>query len=172
MGLRNSTHGGLSKKISSRRPLYTGFSAGFSPKKTYLVGRVGVEPTRCHHRRILSPLRLPIPPPPQLWYFGVISGVFSYIWCALGIMNIWFFRESSGCQFLKDTHTISLFSIQQKSPSRWMNIAWKIHVLQLNSAHFLQLLINSLALLKPLTPLFNFGSYCLLISNLEELFAL
>ena len=26
------------------------------------VARVGVEPTRCHHRRILSPLRLPIPP--------------------------------------------------------------------------------------------------------------
>ena len=29
------------------------------------VGREGVEPSRCHHRRILSPLRLPIPPPPQ-----------------------------------------------------------------------------------------------------------
>ena len=30
------------------------------------VGRVGVEPTRCFHRRILSPLRLPIPPSPRL----------------------------------------------------------------------------------------------------------
>ncbi len=30
-----------------------------------LVGRVGLEPTRCHHRRILSPLRLPVPPPPR-----------------------------------------------------------------------------------------------------------
>ncbi len=29
------------------------------------VGREGVEPSRCHHRRILSPLRLPIPPSPQ-----------------------------------------------------------------------------------------------------------
>lgn len=29
------------------------------------VGREGVEPSRCLHRRILSPLRLPIPPPPQ-----------------------------------------------------------------------------------------------------------
>lgn len=29
------------------------------------VGREGVEPSRCHHRRILSPLRLPIPPPPH-----------------------------------------------------------------------------------------------------------
>ncbi len=29
------------------------------------VGRVGLEPTRCHHRRILSPLRLPVPPPPH-----------------------------------------------------------------------------------------------------------
>ena len=27
------------------------------------IGRVGVEPTQCLHRRILSPLRLPIPPP-------------------------------------------------------------------------------------------------------------
>lgn len=30
--------------------------------RVFLVARVGVEPTRCHHRRILSPLRLPIPP--------------------------------------------------------------------------------------------------------------
>ncbi len=30
-----------------------------------LVGRVGVEPTRYKYRRILSPLRLPIPPSPQ-----------------------------------------------------------------------------------------------------------
>jgi hypothetical protein len=29
------------------------------------VGRVGVEPTWCLHRRILSPLRLPIPPSPR-----------------------------------------------------------------------------------------------------------
>jgi hypothetical protein len=29
------------------------------------MGRVGLEPTRHHCRRILSPLRLPIPPPPQ-----------------------------------------------------------------------------------------------------------
>ncbi len=28
------------------------------------VGRVGVEPTKSCLRRILSPLRLPIPPPP------------------------------------------------------------------------------------------------------------
>lgn len=28
----------------------------------YLVPEVGLEPTRCFHRRILSPLRLPIPP--------------------------------------------------------------------------------------------------------------
>ena len=32
------------------------------------VGRVGLEPTRCHHRRILSPLRLPVPPPPHLLF--------------------------------------------------------------------------------------------------------
>ncbi len=29
------------------------------------VGREGVEPSRCLHRRILSPLRLPIPPSPR-----------------------------------------------------------------------------------------------------------
>ena len=28
-----------------------------------LVPRVGIEPTRCHHHRILSPARLPVPPP-------------------------------------------------------------------------------------------------------------
>ena len=32
---------------------------------TFPVGREGVEPSQCLHRRILSPLRLPIPPPPQ-----------------------------------------------------------------------------------------------------------
>ena len=47
-------------------PIYTRFLAEFSPNKPYLVGREGVEPSRCHHRRILSPQRLPIPPPPQL----------------------------------------------------------------------------------------------------------
>ncbi len=31
----------------------------------FTVGREGVEPSRCHHRRILSPLRLPIPPSPR-----------------------------------------------------------------------------------------------------------
>ena len=30
----------------------------------YYIGRVGIEPTRYLYRRILSPLRLPIPPPP------------------------------------------------------------------------------------------------------------
>jgi hypothetical protein len=29
----------------------------------YVVPRVGLEPTRCHHHRILNPARLPIPPP-------------------------------------------------------------------------------------------------------------
>ncbi len=28
-----------------------------------MVPRVGLEPTRCHHHRILNPARLPIPPP-------------------------------------------------------------------------------------------------------------
>ena len=41
-----------------------------------LVGRVGVEPTQCLHRRILSPLRLPIPPPPRN-----SIGYFTIIWC-------------------------------------------------------------------------------------------
>jgi hypothetical protein len=34
-------------------------------QKHLTVGRVGLEPTWCLHRRILSPLRLPIPPPPH-----------------------------------------------------------------------------------------------------------
>jgi hypothetical protein len=36
------------------------------PSIAVLVGRVGVEPTQCLHRGILSPLRLPIPPPPHV----------------------------------------------------------------------------------------------------------
>ena len=31
-----------------------------------MVGTEGLEPSRCYHQRILSPLRLPIPPRPQL----------------------------------------------------------------------------------------------------------
>ena len=31
-----------------------------------MVGIVGLEPTRCCHHRILSPMRLPIPPYPQV----------------------------------------------------------------------------------------------------------
>lgn len=30
------------------------------------MGREGVEPSRYHYRRILSPLRLPIPPHPHM----------------------------------------------------------------------------------------------------------
>src|SRR5215207_3251434 len=43
------------------------------------MGREGVEPSRCLHRRILSPLRLPIPPSPRrarqriLPYFEMLS---------------------------------------------------------------------------------------------------
>ena len=36
--------------------------------KYTMVGMVGLEPTRCYHQRILSPLRLPIPPHPH-WRF-------------------------------------------------------------------------------------------------------
>ncbi len=32
-----------------------------------LVPKTGVEPVRCCHRRILSPVRLPIPPLRQIW---------------------------------------------------------------------------------------------------------
>ena len=39
-----------------------------SPAMTSEVGRVGVEPTRYLYRRILSPLRLPIPPSPRQNY--------------------------------------------------------------------------------------------------------
>ena len=30
-----------------------------------MVGTEGLEPSRCYHQRILSPLRLPIPPRPH-----------------------------------------------------------------------------------------------------------
>lgn len=42
---------------------------GSIQRKKKIVGPVGVEPTRCYHRRILSPLRLPIPPQPQVTPF-------------------------------------------------------------------------------------------------------
>ena len=41
-----------------------------------LMGREGVEPSRCHHRRILSPLRLPIPPSPRHAIFYLILKCF------------------------------------------------------------------------------------------------
>lgn len=34
-----------------------------------MVGKKGLEPSRCFHHRILSPMRLPIPPLPQIWRF-------------------------------------------------------------------------------------------------------
>ena len=34
----------------------------------HFVGREGVEPSRCYQRQILSLLRLPIPPSPQMFY--------------------------------------------------------------------------------------------------------
>ena len=44
-------------------------------QKIPLVGRVGLEPTRYHYRRILSPLRLPnsATAPGTLRYFNLIS---------------------------------------------------------------------------------------------------
>ena len=40
--------------------------AGLKQRPVTVTCRAGgVEPTQCHHRRILSPLRLPIPPPPE-----------------------------------------------------------------------------------------------------------
>ena len=51
---------------------------------TFCVGREGVEPSRYFYRRILSPLRLPIPPSPQVFYckhrlYFTISLLF-FIW--------------------------------------------------------------------------------------------
>jgi hypothetical protein len=49
------------------------FSKGFGAffiQMDRLVGRVGLEPTQPLGRRILSPLRLPIPPPPRAFYFN------------------------------------------------------------------------------------------------------
>ena len=34
-----------------------------------MVGMKGLEPLRCYHQRILSPLRLPVPPHPHNWRF-------------------------------------------------------------------------------------------------------
>ena len=44
------------------------------PGSVSLVGRVGVEPTQYFYRRILSPLRLPIPPSPRWTGFIVTDG--------------------------------------------------------------------------------------------------
>ena len=40
-----------------------------------MVGPVGLEPTRCCHHRILSPMRLPIPPWPHVYNMEVPAGV-------------------------------------------------------------------------------------------------
>ncbi len=42
-----------------------GVPSSYAEVAALRMGRVGVEPTRCFHRRILSPLRLPIPPSPR-----------------------------------------------------------------------------------------------------------
>jgi hypothetical protein len=44
----------------------TRYYTEFNVPETKFVGRVGLEPTRPLGRRILSPLRLPIPPSPRL----------------------------------------------------------------------------------------------------------
>ena len=36
----------------------------------YMVPETGVEPVRCCHRGILSPVRLPIPPPGHIYRYG------------------------------------------------------------------------------------------------------
>ena len=48
------------------------------------VGREGVEPSQYHYRRILSPLRLPIPPSPRWIYFTLNSDG-----CSILQINIW-----------------------------------------------------------------------------------
>ena len=57
------------------------------------MGREGVEPSQCHHRRILSPLRLPIPPSPRhagiLPYFEMLSNRE-----ALSLFIIYLLRQS------------------------------------------------------------------------------
>ena len=52
----------------------------------YYIGRVGIEPTQYLYRRILSPLRLPIPPPPLsenilhgLAIWSSVSNCISYV---------------------------------------------------------------------------------------------
>lgn len=37
-----------------------------------MVRRAGIEPARCFHRRILSPVRLPVPPPSHKIKVGIL----------------------------------------------------------------------------------------------------
>ena len=50
---------------------FWGLLSIFTRQTSISVGREGVEPSRCHHRRILSPLRLPIPPPPRYKFYFI-----------------------------------------------------------------------------------------------------
>ena len=59
----------------------SGYAKGSPTKKKSLTGKsgkaqpvppTGIEPVRCFHRGILSPLRLPVPPPRQV-YMNVID---------------------------------------------------------------------------------------------------
>jgi hypothetical protein len=63
--------GAYSGAICSAYQIYQtmhAFSSSFAKQieKVQVVGMMGLEPIRCYHQRILSPLRLPIPPHPQL----------------------------------------------------------------------------------------------------------
>ena len=63
--------------------------------KALTVPGEGVEPSRCRHRRILSPLRLPIPPSGQIVYFKSI--------CL-------FYSKLQNCRFLYFIPTFPIFS--------------------------------------------------------------
>ncbi len=68
-------------------------------KRMRFVGRVGLEPTRCLHRRILSPLRLPIPPPPLTYIILSHSGVTSRLFDNFIINDIKRFRLLTNIEY-------------------------------------------------------------------------
>ncbi len=81
------------------------------PKGTLLVGKVGLEPTRSCDRRILSPLRLPIPPlarPNKIKSFRPITIIRPLIYSSYECPGWYCLIPSPRKIFFRITHFLSI----------------------------------------------------------------
>ena len=59
-------------------------------EKNDVVPRVGIEPTQCRHRGILSPVRLPVPPPWHTKEISIQTDIKSLIQNTLSVNKIYY----------------------------------------------------------------------------------